>query len=61
MEEAFIAANPGLDAKGMAVTCAGGQLEEVRICMNADLSFRPCPAVDRAACRAKTIEQPPIR
>ena len=61
VESAFIAANPGLDAKGIAVTCAGGQLEEVRICMKTDLSFRACPAVDRAACRAKSIEQPPIR
>lgn len=61
VEAAFIAANPGLGARGMAVTCADGQLEEVRICMNTDLSFRACPAVDRAACRAKSIEQPPIR
>ena len=61
VEKAFIAANSGLSAGGIAVTCAGGQLEEVRICMNADLSFRSCPAVDRAACRARTIEQPPIR
>ena len=61
VEDAFIAANPGLNAKGMAVTCEDGQLEEVRICLNADLSFRACPAVDRATCRAKSIEQPPIR
>ncbi|HEV7251060.1 MAG TPA: ribonuclease T(2) [Shinella sp.] len=61
MEQAFIATNPGLDRKGIAVTCEDGRLEEVRICMTPDLSFRPCPEVDRAACRAKSIEQPPIR
>jgi len=61
VEDAFIAANPGLRPQGIAVTCEAGRLEEVRICMNADLSFRPCPEVDRAACRAKSIEQPPIR
>ena len=61
VEAAFIAANRGLDRKGVAVTCEDGQLEEVRICMNADLSFHACPAVDRAACRVKSIEQPPIR
>ncbi|HSX74729.1 MAG TPA: ribonuclease T(2) [Shinella sp.] len=61
VEAAFIAANPGLDRKGIAVTCEGGRLEEVRICMTADLSFRTCPAVDRAGCRAKSIDQPPIR
>ena len=61
IEQAFISANPGLERKGIAVTCAGGQLEEVRICMTPDLTFRSCPEVDRAACRAKSIEQPPIR
>ncbi|WLR93837.1 ribonuclease T2 family protein [Shinella zoogloeoides] len=61
VEETFIAANPGLDRKGIAVTCEDGRLEEVRICMNADLSFRACPAVDRAACRARSIEQLPAR
>lgn len=61
VEQAFIAANPGLDRKGIAVTCEGGRLEEIRICMTPDLGFRPCPEVDRAACRAKSIEQPPIR
>jgi ribonuclease T2 len=61
VEQAFVTANPGLERKGIAVTCAGGQLEEVRICMTPDLSFRPCPEVDRAGCRAKSIEQLPIR
>lgn len=61
VEETFIAANPGLDRRSIAVTCEDGRLEEVRICMTADLSFRACPAVDRAACRAKSIEQLPIR
>lgn len=61
VEQAFIAANPGLRRDGMAVTCEDGRLEEVRVCLNADLSFRACPAVDRAACRIKSIEQLPIR
>jgi ribonuclease T2 len=61
VEAAFIAANPGLDRKGIAVTCGDGRLEEIRICMTADLSFRTCPAVDHAGCRAGSVEQPPIR
>jgi ribonuclease T2 len=61
VEQAFVAANPGLPRDAIAVTCEGGRLEEVRICMTADLAFRPCPEVDRAACRAKTVEQPPVR
>jgi ribonuclease T2 len=52
IERAFTAVNPGLRADMMAVTCRRGALQEVRICMNRDLTgFRPCPEVDRQACR----------
>ena len=61
IEAALVAANPGLSARGLAVTCDGGRLEEIRICLTPDLNFRDCPEVDRAACRAKTITQPPVR
>jgi len=61
IEGALVEANPGLTEHGIAVTCDGGRLEEIRICMTRDLNFRDCPEVDRAACRAKTITQPPIR
>lgn len=61
VEQAFLAANPGIERRGIAVTCEGGLLSEVRICLTPALSFRPCPEVDRAACRAKTVELPPIR
>ena len=61
VEEAFLSANPGLERKGVAVTCEDGRIAEVRICLTAGLAFRPCPEVDRAACRAKTAELPPIR
>lgn len=61
LEEAFIAANPGLERRGIAVTCEGGRLSEVRVCLTPGLGFRPCPEVDRAACRAKSVELPAIR
>lgn len=61
VEQAFIAANPGLSRQGIAVTCEAGRLTEVRICLTAGLSFRPCAEVDRAACRAKEIGQPPVQ
>lgn len=61
IEAALVAANPGLTETGIAVTCDGGRLDEIRICMTPDLNFRDCPEVDRAACRARTITQPPIR
>ncbi|WP_245294915.1 ribonuclease T2 family protein [Pararhizobium antarcticum] len=59
IEMAFIAANPGLRANAIAVTCEGQYLEEVRICYNKDLSFRPCPEVDARSCRRKSVTVPP--
>lgn len=61
IETALIAANPGLSERGIAVTCDNGRLDEIRICLTPDLTFRDCPEVDRAACRSKTITQPPVR
>lgn len=58
IERAFIAANPQLPADGIAVTCADRRLDEVRICLSKDLSFRSCPEVDRRACRAASVMLP---
>jgi ribonuclease T2 len=47
-----VAVNRGLRTDTMAVTCRGGELEEVRLCLRKDLSgFVPCPEVARASCR----------
>jgi ribonuclease T2 len=36
----------------MAVACRRGVLQEVRICLDRNLSvFRRCPEVDRSGCR----------
>ena len=52
----FVAANRGLRPDMMAVTCARGQLQEVRICFSKDLrGFTPCPEVARANCRTPEI------
>ena len=52
LERAFAEANPGLRPDMMSVQCRRGALQEVRICLTRDLrSFRPCPEVDRQACR----------
>ncbi len=61
VEAAFRAANPGLPADGIAVTCDGGRLEEVRVCLTRDLAFRGCPEVDRRDCRAGSVSMPPVR
>jgi ribonuclease T2 len=61
VEEAFVAANPGLSRAGIAVTCGRARLGEVRICLNKELSFRDCTEVDRRACRRDKLLMPPLR
>jgi len=60
-EQAFIDANDGLSAGGIAVTCDNRYLREVRICMTRELGFRSCPDVDRRACRRSEAVMPPVR
>ncbi len=61
VESAFIAANPGLKANGIAVSCDSRRLKEVRICMTKDLRFRSCAEVDHKACRNNSLVMPPVR
>lgn len=61
VETAFVSANPGMVKQGVAISCEGPLLEEVRICLNKDLSFRTCPEVDRRGCRSNATEIIPIR
>lgn len=61
VERAFIAANPGLPADGVAVTCDGRRLREVRICLTEDLDFRGCREIDRGGCRRDRVLMPPVR
>jgi ribonuclease T2 len=62
VEKAFRLANPGLRDAAMAVTCSGGALQEVKICLTKDLEFRTCRAVDRSGCRSSRISvSPPAR
>lgn len=51
VEADFIAANPTMPEDGIAVTCDGRFLREVRICMTKDLEFRSCAEVNARACR----------
>jgi ribonuclease T2 len=60
VEKAFIAANPGIPAGGIAVTCDKGHLEDVRICMTKDLKFRSCTEVDADACTRRSVTMPPV-
>ena len=61
VEDAFIKANPALPADGIAVTCSGKWLSEVRLCLSKDLKFRACPDVARHGCRRDRLLMPPVR
>jgi ribonuclease T2 len=61
VEDAFVASNPGMSRKGIAVTCDSRRLHEVRICMSKDLRFRDCVDIDRRACRRERLVMPPMR
>jgi len=62
VERAFRAANPGLDSDEVSVLCDARRLQEVRVCLKKDLSaFRPCPEVERRACRADRLYMPAAR
>ncbi|MBV2142732.1 ribonuclease T [Falsochrobactrum sp. TDYN1] len=61
VEKAFIAANPGIKAGGISVSCKRNYLQEVRICMSKDLKFRDCKQVDANACRSRTVLMPSTR
>ena len=61
IEAAFVAANPGLSPRGIAVTCKQRQLADVRICLTKDLEFRECREVDADACRSSRIEVPAVQ
>lgn len=58
VEQSFLAANPGLSERGIAVTCNRDGAVEVRICLTQRLGFRRCAEVDSGACRSRTITLP---
>ena len=60
---AFTAANPGLQRSMMAVVCRdGGDLSEVRLCLNKDsLAPQACGAGVRSGCRHGTLTIPAVR
>jgi len=61
VEDAFVAANPGLSRNGIAVTCDNRRLQEVRICLSKEFGFRDCEETDRRACRRDKLVMPPVR
>ena len=52
VEDAFIAANPGLSHDGIAVGCDAKRLNEVRICLSKELNFAIAPRSTSAPAAA---------
>lgn len=42
IEEAFLKANPAIEADGLTVTCRDGFIQEVRVCLSKELAPVPC-------------------
>lgn len=61
IEEAFLEANPALEADGVTVTCRNGYLQEVRVCLSRDLKPRKCSADVVRDCTARTAKFPAMR
>ena len=59
IEEAFMESNPELTGDGITVTCNGGRVDEVRICLTRDLAPRECAPDSRRDCRGKMLMEPP--
>lgn len=51
VEEAFLEANPALSPEGVVVTCKGGMVQEVRVCLTKALEFRACGGDVGRVCR----------
>jgi len=58
IERAFIDANPGMNQSGIALSCSGRWLSEVRICFDKEFRFRDCGLDVRDRCRAQLIVRP---
>lgn len=61
IEEAFLKANPTLDADGVTVTCKDRHIQEVRICLTRDLEPVTCGADVRRDCTLTDARFTPIR
>lgn len=61
LEQAFVAANPGLSSAGVAVACGDGRLKEIRICLTRNLDFRRCREVDSRGCTDRRLAIPAHR
>ena len=61
VEEAFLDANPALEADGLTVTCRDGYVREVRICLTRGLEPRVCGRDVRRDCTLSNAQMDPLR
>jgi ribonuclease T2 len=62
VRRAFLSANPGIGADGIAVTCRGNDIGEVRVCLDKDLNPRACSRdVLKRQCRASNARMLAVR
>ena len=59
--EAFLEANPGLEADGITMTCREGRVMEARVCLTRDLAFRRCGADVARDCTLEDALLDPVR
>jgi ribonuclease T2 len=61
VEEAFLKANPGMNAGAISVGCDSKRVNEVRVCMTKDLQFRDCAEMERRSCKRPKLAMPAVR
>jgi ribonuclease T2 len=61
VEDAFIEANPGLGRDQITITCRDGMIQEVRLCMDKDLSPRRCGSDTIRDCQLKDAVMQAVR
>lgn len=61
VEEAFLEVNPDLNANDITITCEGGMIQEVRVCLTSDLEPRACGQDAARDCRMKDALMPAVR
>jgi ribonuclease T2 len=61
IEDAFIKANPGLNAGAISVTCDSKRVSEVRVCLTKELQFRDCAELERRSCQRPKLAMPSVR
>ncbi len=61
VEQAFLRENPKLSANMLTVTCKGGAVQEVRLCLSRDLTPRRCGADVMRDCTLDRALFAPVR